>query len=179
MSNNSIWSIDRALSGVITSGQCRSGSDGNVGVVHILPNSWTGFLAIRLFNVLSRTLVGGAGGLFLCKDIVTVLSTWSRLGCEHSYLYTFPKGFCAKWNPNSFIQHLNSTYRAHFLRWWPLHYEPPLLRLHIYMCVCVCVLYKENVKKQTYKWMKKDLLNSSTNAFPNGLFKIWNCDNFR
>ena len=41
------------------------------------------------------------------------------------------------------------------------------------------MLYKENEKKNTYKWMRKDLLISYTNAFRHGLFKIWNNENFK
>ena len=38
----------------------------------------------------------------------------------------------------------------------------------MYIYVCVYVLYKENEKKNTYKWMRKDLVISSTNAFRHG-----------
>ena len=59
MSYSSIWPTDRILSGAITSGQSRSGSDGSeVGTLHSpkIQHYWS--LTIRLFSVISRTLVG-------------------------------------------------------------------------------------------------------------------------
>ena len=50
MSNSSILPIDTTLSGATTLGQSGPGSDGNEGVFHI---------PIRLFNVISTTLIGG------------------------------------------------------------------------------------------------------------------------
>ena len=61
MSNGSIWPIDRTLSGITTWGQSWPGSDGNEWVLQIpKSSSITGALTIRLFNVISRALVGGA-----------------------------------------------------------------------------------------------------------------------
>ena len=46
--------------------------------------------------------------------------------------------------------------------------------IYIYMCVCVCVRYEvesdmlyhdENRKKNTYKWMRKNLLVNISDAF--------------
>ena len=71
---SSIWPIDRTLSGATTPSQSGPGSDGNEGVLHI-PQS----LNIRLFSVISRTLVG-EGVLPLCRGAVHVFySTHSSL----------------------------------------------------------------------------------------------------
>ena len=58
---NSIWPIERILSGATTLGQIGPGSDGNEGVLYIPPklqHYWK--ISIRLFSVISRTLVGGS-----------------------------------------------------------------------------------------------------------------------
>ena len=56
---SSIWLIDKTLSGATNPGQSEPGSDGNEGVLLHFPNLqyyWS--LSIRLFIVISRTLVG-------------------------------------------------------------------------------------------------------------------------
>ena len=52
--------MDRTLSGATTLGQSRPGSNGNKGVLHIpqtLQHYW--ILTVTLFDVISRTIVGG------------------------------------------------------------------------------------------------------------------------
>ena len=59
MSNCSIWPIAMTLSSATTPGQSGPRSDGNEGVLYIPPKLhyyWS--FTIRLFNVISRTLVG-------------------------------------------------------------------------------------------------------------------------
>ena len=61
MSNSCIRPIRKTLSSATTPGQSRPGSNGNDGVLSI-SRAWS--LAIRWFNVISRTLVGGVLPLF-------------------------------------------------------------------------------------------------------------------
>ena len=61
MSNNSILPIDRTLSDAPTLGQGEPRSNDNKGVLNIPPKLQDWSLTIRLFNVISRTLVGGGG----------------------------------------------------------------------------------------------------------------------
>ena len=74
MQISSIQPIDRAaLSGATTPGQSGLGSDGNEGVLHILPklqHHWNH--TIRSFSVIFRTLVGGVGSYPFCKNAVCV-----------------------------------------------------------------------------------------------------------
>ena len=70
MSNSSIWPIDRILSGATTPSQSGPGSNGNEGVFHIPHSSTDWSLNIRLFSVISRTLV--EGWLALCRDASSV-----------------------------------------------------------------------------------------------------------
>ena len=72
---SSILTIDRTLSGVTTAGQSVPGSDGNKGVLRISQSS---SITIRLFNVISWTLVERV--LQLCRDAVSVFCSPSRLG---------------------------------------------------------------------------------------------------
>ena len=58
VSNSSIWPIDRTLSGATILRQNEPGSDDNEEVLHIPQSSIDWSLAIRLFNVISRTLDG-------------------------------------------------------------------------------------------------------------------------
>ena len=71
---SSIWLIDRSLSGATTPGQSGPGSIGYEGVLHT-PQKLQHYrsLTIRLFNVISRTLVGGV--LPLCWEMPSVYST--------------------------------------------------------------------------------------------------------
>ena len=58
--SSSIWPIDRTLSSASTPGQSGPRSDSNEGVLHIpkkLQHCWN--LTIRLFSVISTTLIGG------------------------------------------------------------------------------------------------------------------------
>ena len=59
MSNSSIWLVDRTLSGATTPGQNGPGNNGNeVGNLHF-PKLWHyESLTIKLFSVISRTLIG-------------------------------------------------------------------------------------------------------------------------
>ena len=70
---SSIWPI-----GVTTAGQSGSGSDGNEEGLHspTLQHYWS--LTIRLFSIISRTLV--KGDLPLCRDAVGVFYSSNRLG---------------------------------------------------------------------------------------------------
>ena len=71
MQFSSIKPIDKTLSGTTTLGLSGPGSNGNEGVLYIYPKYqyyWN--LTIRLFSVISRTLVGGI--LPLCRDAVGV-----------------------------------------------------------------------------------------------------------
>ena len=82
ISNNSTWPIDRTLSGATTPGQSGPGSDGNERVLQraLQSSSIPGVsLTIRLFNVISRSLIV----LFflpLYRDAVDVFYSPSRLG---------------------------------------------------------------------------------------------------
>ena len=67
----SIWPIDRTQSGATTQSLSGPGSDGNKVVLYILQSfSIPEALTIKLFSVISRTLVGGV--LPLCRDAVSV-----------------------------------------------------------------------------------------------------------
>ena len=78
--NNSVWHkytvqfylpIDRTLSSATTLSQSRPGSNGNKGgIPHSLKLQHYWNLTIRLFSVISRTLVGG--GLPLCREVVVI-----------------------------------------------------------------------------------------------------------
>ena len=57
MSNISTWSMDRNLSGATTPGQSEPGSNGNEGVLHILPKLQDWSLTVRWFCVKTRTLI--------------------------------------------------------------------------------------------------------------------------
>ena len=57
MSNNSIWPIERTLSGATAQGQSGSGCNGNEGVFHTPQSSTDKSLTIRWFNVIIRTLL--------------------------------------------------------------------------------------------------------------------------
>ena len=72
------YSLIRALSGATTQGQTGHVSDGNKGVPHSpkLHHHWS--LTLRLFRVISKTLIGGV--LLLCRDAVCVFFSPSRLG---------------------------------------------------------------------------------------------------
>ena len=76
MSNRSIWFIDRSLSGPTAPSQSGPGSDGNKEVLRIPQHHWN--LTIRLFSVISRTLVEGV--LPLCKGAVDVFNCSIQLG---------------------------------------------------------------------------------------------------
>ena len=79
MSNSSIWSLNKTLSGATTRGQSGHGSDGNEGVLCIPKSScnyWS--LVIRSFSLISRTLIVRV--LPLCRDIVGVFCSPSQLG---------------------------------------------------------------------------------------------------
>ena len=79
--------MDRALSDATTPGQSEPGSDVNeVGTPHSLKPQHYWNITIRLFSVISRTLVGGV--LPLCRCAVDVFYSPSRLGKEklESYL---------------------------------------------------------------------------------------------
>ena len=81
---SSIKPIDRTLSGVTTSDQSEPGSDCNKVVLRIplnLQHYWS--FTIRLFSVISRTLVGVI--LSLGRDEVGVLCCPSQLG--HFFLW--------------------------------------------------------------------------------------------
>ena len=58
MSNNSIWTIDRTLSGAITPGQSGPGSNGSKEATHSTKLQRCSFI-IRVLNVIYRTLVVG------------------------------------------------------------------------------------------------------------------------
>ena len=74
-----IWPIDSTLSGVTTADQSRPGSDDNKRVLRIPKSSGiTGASPIRLFSVISKTLVGGV--LPLWRDAVGVFCSPNRLG---------------------------------------------------------------------------------------------------
>ena len=74
MSNSSIWPIARTLSGATTPGQSESGSDANKEVLRIPQrSSITGTLTIRLFWVISRTLIGEESSTF--AEMQSVYST--------------------------------------------------------------------------------------------------------
>ena len=76
---SSIWLIDRTLLGATALGHSGHGSDGNEGVLWILQSSSiSGALTIRLFSVISRTLIGGV--LPLYWDAVSVFYSPSWLG---------------------------------------------------------------------------------------------------
>ena len=75
---NSIWPVDGTLSGATTPGQSEPGSNGNKGVQCTPKHQYYWNLIIRLFSVISRTLVGGV--LPLCGEDVGVIYSLSRLG---------------------------------------------------------------------------------------------------
>ena len=70
MLNSSILSIDRTLSGATTLHQSWLGSDGNEGTHHSQKFQHFWSLPIRLFSVISWTLVWGV--LSLCRNAVSV-----------------------------------------------------------------------------------------------------------
>ena len=71
MSNSSIWSKDRSLSGATTMGQGGSGSDGNEGVLHIPQSS--GITGASPSDVLMPYLGHSLGRVLpLCRDSVSV-----------------------------------------------------------------------------------------------------------
>ena len=83
---SSIWPIDRTLSGATTPGHSGPGNDGKWrGTLHSpkLQHYWN--LTIRLFNVISRTLVGQTGreGSYPSAENQSVYSTaptnWTTL----------------------------------------------------------------------------------------------------
>ena len=74
--NSSIWPFDRNLSGPTTpSGPWR---DSNEGILHIFQALPGWILTIRLFSVISRTLIGNV--LPLRKEEIGVFLSSSRLG---------------------------------------------------------------------------------------------------
>ena len=80
---SSIWPIDRALLGVTTPGHSGPGSDGNEGILRIPPklqHFWN--LTIRLFSVISRTVIGGGEVLPLCREAVGVFYRPGLMGEE-------------------------------------------------------------------------------------------------
>ena len=75
----SIWPIDRTPSGATSWGQSGPGSNGNKGVLRIPPKlQHYQNLTIRLFSVISQTLVGGV--LPLCRDAINVFCITNWLG---------------------------------------------------------------------------------------------------
>ena len=74
----SIWPIDTTLSGTTTLGQSWPGS---IGILHSpkLQHYWS--LTIRLYSVISRTLVQGV--LPLCRDALSIFCSSSWLGHEN------------------------------------------------------------------------------------------------
>ena len=82
MSNSSIWSIDWTLLGATISGQSGPKIDGNEEVPTHFPklqHYWN--LTIRLFSVISRTLVrGGLTPMQTCsRCIIQAQTTWDNL----------------------------------------------------------------------------------------------------
>ena len=79
MSNNSIWPIDRTLSGATTLGQSGPGSGSNEGVLHIPKSSRSGDSPPDYFESYPGHALGG-GVLRLCRGAVGVFYSPSRLG---------------------------------------------------------------------------------------------------
>ena len=86
MSNSSIWSIDRTLSGSTTLSQLELRSNCNEGVFRIPQCSPYWSLTIRLFNVKSRTF---GGVLPLCRDTVGIFYSSSQQAHKHKGLKTY------------------------------------------------------------------------------------------
>ena len=81
MQFNSIWPIDRTLSGATTPGQSGPGNDGNKGVLCILQSSnITGTSPSDCFVLYPGHLLDGV--LPLCRDAVSVFYSPSQLGKE-------------------------------------------------------------------------------------------------
>ena len=82
MSNSSIWTIDRTLSGATTPSQSGPGSDGNEGLFHIPQTSGiTGAsLADCLVSYSGYSGELGGGALAFCRDAIGVFYSPSRLG---------------------------------------------------------------------------------------------------
>ena len=73
---NSIWPVDRTLSGVTTPSQSGPGTMSVKGFLHSsnFHHYWN--LTIRLFSVITRTLVGGGGGVsYPSAEVQAVHST--------------------------------------------------------------------------------------------------------
>ena len=81
MSSSSIWPIDKNLSGSTTPSQRESGSNCNEGVLYIPLKLQGWIIAIRLFNVISKTLVGGV--LHLSRNPVGVFYSPNRQGSDN------------------------------------------------------------------------------------------------
>ena len=71
---SSIWPIESTLEGSTTPGQSGPGNDGNEAIFHIPQSS------IRMFSVISRTLVGLGGVLPHSRDEGGVFCSLNRLG---------------------------------------------------------------------------------------------------
>ena len=104
---------------------------------------------IRLFSIISRTLVGGF--LPLCRDTVCVFCSPSGLGHTHSLgvsylsaemqltgpwrenncIHSFFKGISAMWSANSLCKDLNSGHDVHFPQWRLLYHEHISLSLSL------------------------------------------------
>ena len=72
--------LDRTLSVITTPGQSEPGSNANKGVFHI-PQDWN--FTIRYLNVISGYSLGRGEVLLLCRDVVGVFYSPSRLGCAN------------------------------------------------------------------------------------------------
>ena len=76
MPNSSIWPIDRTLSGVTTSGQSGTGSDGNEGVLHIPQSSSITEVSplVCLVSYLGYSF-GSGGGSYPSTEMHSMFST--------------------------------------------------------------------------------------------------------
>ena len=129
MSNSSIWPIDRTLPSAHHFGSESTwewwqwrGTPYSPELQHY----WS--LMIRLFSVISRTLIEGShpsAEMHLVystapDDLVTLLFAHSWK--ENIWIRTFPKSISTMWNVNSLIGDLNSGHQVHFL-WAGLTYR--------------------------------------------------------
>ena len=87
MSNSSIKTLDRTLSGASTPGQSGPGSDGNEGVFHIPQSSNITGASHQVVNVISRILIGR--GSYTSAEMQSVYSSIKE--ALVSYLITAKK----------------------------------------------------------------------------------------
>ena len=80
MSNSSIGPIDRTLSGALTQGQSEAGSNANERVLHVPQSFKTGISPSDWLMSYPGYLLE-RGVLLLCRNVVGVFCSPSRLGC--------------------------------------------------------------------------------------------------